>query len=69
MASFQDSALAAVFAREERCVLAAPTVIAEQMRTHHRLALLAELEGVRERFYAVTPERKVDHPAVRAIVG
>jgi LysR family transcriptional activator of nhaA len=66
---FQDSALAAVFGREGYGVIAAPTAIAEQMRTHYRLALVAELEGVRERFYAVTPERKVAHPAVRAIVG
>jgi hypothetical protein len=39
------------------------------MRTHYRLAMVAELEGVRERFYAVTPERKTAHPAVRAIVA
>lgn len=66
---FQDSALAAVFARDNQGVLAAPTAIAEQMRSHYRLALVAELEGVRERFYAVTAERKITHPAVRAIMG
>jgi LysR family transcriptional activator of nhaA len=66
---FQDSALAAVFGRDGQGVLAAPTQSAEQIRTHYGLALVAELEGVRERFYAVTAERKVAHPAVRAIVG
>lgn len=66
---FQDSALAAVFGREGQGVLAAPTESAEQIRTHYGLALVAELEGVRERFYAVTADRKVAHPAVRAIVG
>ena len=66
---FQDSALAMVFGREGRGVLAAPTAIAEQIRVHHGLALVAELEGVRERYFGVTPERKVAHPAVRAIVG
>jgi LysR family transcriptional activator of nhaA len=66
---FQDSALAAVFGRDGHGVLAAPTAIVEQMRTHYRLAMVAELEGVRERFYAVTPERKPAHPAVRAIVA
>jgi LysR family transcriptional activator of nhaA len=65
---FQDSALAVVFAREHQGVIASPTAIAEQMRSHYRLALVADLDGVRERFYAVTPERKVAHPAVRAIV-
>jgi LysR family transcriptional activator of nhaA len=66
---FQDVALAMVFGREGRGVLAAPTAITEQMRQHYGLALVAELEGVRARFYAVTAERKIAHPAVRAIVG
>jgi LysR family transcriptional activator of nhaA len=66
---FQDSALAMVFGREGRGVVAAPMAIAEQMRLHHGLALITELDGVRARFYAVTAERKVAHPAVRAIVG
>ena len=50
-------------------MLAAPTAITEQIRLHYGLALVAELEGVRARFYAVTAERKVAHPAVRAVVG
>lgn len=66
---FQDSALAAVLCRDGQGVVAAPTTTAEQMRLHFSLALVAELEGVRDRFYAVTAERKVSHPAVRAIVG
>jgi LysR family transcriptional activator of nhaA len=65
---FQDSALAMVFGRTGQGVLAAPTAMAEQMHLHHRLAKVAELEDVRERFYAVTAERKISHPAVRAIV-
>ena len=40
---FQDSALAMVFGREGRGVLAAPIAIEEQMRLHHGLALVAEL--------------------------
>lgn len=65
---FQDSALAMVFALAGQGVLAAPTAIAEQMQLHHRLAKVAELEGVRERFYAVTAERKIAHPVVRTII-
>lgn len=65
---FQDSALAMVFGRHGKGVLAAPTRIAEQMRLHHRLVPVAELKGVRERYFAVTAARKIDHPAVRAIM-
>lgn len=66
---FQDMALAMMFGRENRGVLAAPTAVTEQIRLHYGLALVSELEGVRARFYAVTAERKIAHPAVRAVVG
>lgn len=66
-AEFQDSALLMVFGRAGEGVCAAPTVLADEVMAQHRLALVAELEGVRERFYAVTAERKISHPGVRAI--
>ena len=64
---FQDSALLMVFGRAGEGIFAAPTVIAEEIVAQHRLAVVAELEDVRERFYAVTAERKLTHPGVRAI--
>jgi len=64
---FQDSALLMVFARAGEGVCAAPSVLAEEIMSQHRLALVAELVGVSERFYAVTAERKITHPGVRAI--
>jgi LysR family transcriptional activator of nhaA len=66
---FQDIELAAVLCRDGEGVLAAPSTTAEQMQSHYRLVVIAELAGVRARFYSVTAERKVSHPAVRAIVG
>jgi LysR family transcriptional activator of nhaA len=64
---FQDSALLMVFGRAGEGVCAAPTVLADEIMAQHRLALVAEVDGVRERFYAVTAERKIAHPGVRAI--
>ena len=32
------------------------------------MRILGELEDVRERFYAISPERKIKHPAVVRIV-
>jgi LysR family transcriptional regulator, transcriptional activator of nhaA len=64
---FQDSALLMAFGRSGEGIFAAPSVIAEEIMTQHRLEVVAELEGVRERFYAVTAERKITHPGVRAI--
>lgn len=64
---FQDSALLLVFGRAGEGIFAAPSILAEEIRVHHRLAVVAELEEVRERFYAVTAERKIAHPGVKAI--
>lgn len=64
---FQDNALLMVFGRAGEGVCAAPTVLAEEIMAQHRLSLVAQLEGVRERFYAVTAERKITHSGVQAI--
>lgn len=64
---FQDSALMMMFGRAGEGICAAPTVMAEEIMTQHRLAMVAELDEVRERFYAVTAERKIVHSGVRAI--
>jgi LysR family transcriptional activator of nhaA len=64
---FQDSALLLVFGRAGEGIFAAPSILAEEIQAQHRLSVVAELEEVRERFYAVTAERKIAHPAVKAI--
>jgi LysR family transcriptional regulator, transcriptional activator of nhaA len=64
---FQDSALLMLFGRAGDGIFAAPSLIAEEIMVQHGLAVVAELQGVSERFYAVTAERKIDHPGVRAI--
>ena len=66
---FQDSALLMMFGRAGEGLCAAPIVMAEEIMAQHRLAMVAELEGVRERFYAVTAEREIVHPGVRAITA
>jgi LysR family transcriptional activator of nhaA len=64
---FQDSALLTVFGQVGEGVFAAPTVIAAEIRAQHRVALVGHLPDVRERFYAITVERRITHPAVRAL--
>jgi LysR family transcriptional activator of nhaA len=66
-AEFQDSALLTVFGQVGEGVFAAPTVIAAQLRAQHHVAVVANLPAVRERFYAITVERRITHPAVRAL--
>ena len=64
---FADSALAKVFGQAGRGVLAVPKVIEKEVRGQHGIVRVGEPEGICMRFYAVTVERRVRHPAVAAI--
>lgn len=67
LAEFQDSALLKVFSQTSGAVFAAPTVIDAELRRMYGAVLLGTLKGVEERFYAISVERRVTHPAVLAI--
>ncbi len=64
---FEDSALLTSFGQEGSGVFAAPTVIAQEVERQYRVKTIGLAEGVRERFYAITVERRLKHPAVIAI--
>jgi len=65
---FEDSALLKVFGQAGRGVFPAPTIVAERVTKQYGVKVLGELEDVRERFYAISPERKIKHPAVARII-
>jgi LysR family transcriptional activator of nhaA len=64
---FEDSALMKVFGEAGGGVFAAPSVIEEEVQRQYGVTVLGRTEAVRERFYAITVERKIKHPAVAAI--
>jgi LysR family transcriptional activator of nhaA len=64
---FDDSALLKVFAQAGTGLFAAPDVIEKEIRRQYGVRVVGRLESVRERFYAISAERKVKHPAVVAI--
>jgi len=68
VAEFEDSALLKVFGQAGRGVFPAPTVVAERVARQYGVEALGELPDVRERFYAISPERKIKHPAVAHLV-
>ncbi len=61
---FEDSALMKAFGREGFGLFAAPAAIAREIETQYVCRQVGLLAGVRERFYAVTLQRKLQHPAV-----
>lgn len=65
---FEDSALLKVFGQAGRGVFPAPTIVSEQVCRQYGVRALGEVESIRDRFYAISPERRIKHPAVARIV-
>jgi LysR family transcriptional activator of nhaA len=63
---FADLALLRVFGEQGFGALAVPTVMAEQMR-RYGLQKIGETTAITVRFYAISVERRVPHPAVVAV--
>jgi LysR family transcriptional regulator, transcriptional activator of nhaA len=66
---FDDSALLEVFGHTGAGLFATPTAVEAEVRRQHGVKRLGELPGVRERFYGVTVERRLKHPAAVAIAA
>jgi LysR family transcriptional activator of nhaA len=64
---FEDSALLKVFGQTGMGLFAAPSVIEEGVKTQYGVQAIGRIDAVRERFYAISVERKLKHPAVVAI--
>jgi len=64
---FDDSALLNAFGQAGVGVFAAPEAIGREIRRQHGVQVLGRAPELRERFYAITVERRVTQPAVAAI--
>lgn len=64
---FQDTALMETFGQAGIGVFAAPTAIEKEVRRHYRVSPIGRIDGIVERFYAISVERRLKHPAVLAI--
>jgi LysR family transcriptional activator of nhaA len=67
VAEFADSALMEVFGADGVGIFAAPTVMQDDVRRQYGLHVLGHVPEVRQRFYAISIERKLKNPAVVAI--
>jgi LysR family transcriptional activator of nhaA len=64
---FEDSALMKSFGSAGIGVFAAPLLMAKAILAQYDCELIGQLDGVVERFYAISVERRIKHPAVAAI--
>lgn len=65
---FDDSALLNVFGQEGDGVFVAPTVIEPEVLRQHKVQVIGRTQAVKERYYAISVERIIKHPAVAAIL-
>jgi LysR family transcriptional activator of nhaA len=67
VAEFEDGALLNVFGRDGVGIFPSPSVIEKEVGRQYGAVPLGLAEGVRERYYAISVERRLRHPAIVAI--
>jgi LysR family transcriptional activator of nhaA len=67
LGEFDDSALLKVFGQAGVGLFAAPSAVEKETCRQYGVQPVGRLDAVRERFYAISVERKLKHPAVKAI--
>jgi LysR family transcriptional regulator, transcriptional activator of nhaA len=69
LAEFEDSALLKAFARDGVGVFPSPLAIQSEICRHFGVESIGEVPGAQERFYAISVERRLKHPATVAITA
>ena len=67
VAEIEDSAVLKVFGQAGVGLFAAPTAVEREVRRQYGVRVVGRVEAIRERFYAISAERRIRHPAVLAI--
>ena len=66
-AEFEDSALMKEFGQNGYGIFPVPSVIEKEVQCQYDVGIVGRTDAVRERFYAISYERIIKHPAVTAI--
>ena len=67
VSEFEDSALLKAFGAAGAGIFPASTVIEDEVRRQYAVEVVGRTTAVRERFYAVSAQRRLKHPAVVAV--
>ena len=67
LGEFDDSALLKVFGQAGVGLFPGPSAVEQETCRQYNVQSVGRLDAVRERFYAISVERKLKHPAVKAI--
>jgi len=64
---FEDSALLKVFGQAGEGLFVVPRALQSQICRQYDVEFLGQIDSIRERYFAISGERKIRHPAVVAI--
>jgi LysR family transcriptional activator of nhaA len=67
VAEVEDNDLINVLAEAGAGLFAAPSIIADDIRVRYAVERVGRAVGMKEEYYAITSERRIEHPAVVAI--
>lgn len=67
VAEFEDRALMKAFGEAGAGIFTSPTTVEEDVMAKYSVQLVGRADAVRERFYAISAERRIKHPAVATI--
>jgi len=65
---FEDSATLKAFGQEGHGLFPGSTVMEKEICQQYRVQVVGRLDSVKQRFYAITVERRLKHPAVVALL-
>lgn len=64
---FEDSALLKAFGQHGDGIFVSPSVVEKEIQQQYNVDVVGRTDAIRERFYAISFERIIKHPAVTAI--
>ena len=67
VAEFEDRALMKAFGEAAAGLFTSPTAVEKDVMNKYAVKIVGRTEEVRERFYAISAERRIKHPAISAI--
>jgi len=67
VAEFEDRALMKAFGEAGTGVFTSPTAVEDDVVAKYGVRVIARTDDLQERFYAISAERRIKHPAVAAI--
>jgi LysR family transcriptional regulator, transcriptional activator of nhaA len=67
VAEFEDRALMKAFGEAGAGIFTSPTAVEDDVVAKYGVRVIGRSEDIKERFYAISAERRIKHPAVSAI--